>query len=280
MDNVNCKVQPYSLRVKGTDCLKKGYVLSLLHEGVFISGDISPLKGYSTESIQNVESELSTLIPFINTFGIENAHSTYASTAFALVCIKSKIQNKCVPNTEKKQVSLHVIHSKRPVFDIKETNCKVKFSRGITITEVFFPKTSIHFRIDFQERYKLEDIIVFLQNNPHLNIEYIEDAVSPPLIQSFQNMYNIPCAIDLRPSHDIKKIVSDFSPFAVIIKPSLIHNFDQAIAFFHNNGIKVSLSSLFESRVGLDDIKLLSTLYNCSLLPGIGTLPHSEIRLI
>lgn len=232
--------------------------------------DISPLEGFSRESLDEALSELAAN-PSLH-------HIASPSLSFALQSIQDDIQNpiSSLP-------SPHIC----PLFFLSETGelptnlplLKIKI-KGLS-PQAAYEKISklpegVKLRIDCNQSWSLEEALSFLNQLPQSQIDFIEEPTqSLEDLQVIARTCQYPLALDeslrAHPLESLKEIMD-----VAIIKPTLQLNYKGVIDRLRQWGKRCVLSSSFESVVGIDHIVKLATRMGVGEPLGIDTLKYTQ----
>ena len=261
----------------------KRFTFGGIAEGIYIHlqdtsgrksvGEVSPLPGRSLETLDMVLLDLN---KFKNNF-LENTLVPFAlhpSVMFGLQMALYSLQNDdpiFFPPITKLYMKAPIIPSRGPV--------KLKLGNySLDDALIFYNKFSRKdrtIRIDLERKWDLEKSVAFCKKINPSSLLYIEDPVTNYIdLEAFYKETNVQYAIDMfLPFQPVEKIKLLEGLHSIIVKPSLTGGLNECRAlqqaFFP---IPISLSSLFETSVGINHIKVISSIL-CGQSPvGVDTL--------
>lgn len=143
-----------------------------------------------------------------------------------------------------------------------------------------YPQAEI--RIDANGAFSPEEAIDFLDKIGNLNISYIEQPIKAGDTYSLAKLSQrspVPIALDeslmaCRTTEDIKRLLDDVMPAAIVIKPSLHGGLYAASIWGHEascRGIQWWCNSALESNIGLTALAEWCSVEAASVLHGLGT---------
>jgi len=170
------------------------------------------------------------------------------------------------------QTLLLYVNSKEQLHRLlPNTLYKFKFTSKKVFEESLNTLTKLdRYRLDLQGKYSAHCLHKALSQYNLCGAEYIEDPCPLSEIQYFKTLSNVAVAIDVTPNMDIEALMqSDID--ILVIKPSLVRQFETIAQNAARRGKQVVFSSLYETCVGLEAIAKLSEKLKIQLSPGIGT---------
>ena len=267
------ELEKYSITMKSGNIREGVYIHLKDTEENEAIGEIAPLPGRSLESLDDAYINLQTLR---NNF-LNNKFTPFAlhpSVMFGMQMALYSLQN------QRKTPSLEItkLYFSPPLFTPKGP---IKLKMGdMSMDDAvsFFHKCDRNekvIRIDLERKWDLEKTVSFCKKVNTPSILYIEDPVSNYCdLETFYEETGVMFAIDnfltFQPAERIKKLKGLHS---IIIKPSLVGGLHECKALQDAFApIPVSFSSLFETKVGIDHIKLISSILCPNTPAGIDTL--------
>ncbi|MBS0628985.1 MAG: o-succinylbenzoate synthase [Verrucomicrobia bacterium] len=282
----SCKFYPFLI---DSCCLRKGILLHLTGpDGRVATAEISPLPGYSTETLDEALQQLHKItkkllttwwtkqaLHYLNGLGL--CPSVYFGVESALLDLLEPPVNQlpCLKYALLFGSPEEILYRADEAYGEGHRRAKIKLGH-------FTPESALDLvkklddrfilRLDLNRKWKTEDTLAFCQNFPEDHFEYIEEPTSTPkdLIH-----FPYPYALDetLRDHKDLKPFLKSKNLKAFIIKPTMAYPF----AHLLNLGPQVVLTSSFESHVGIAQIeKLIHRLGLSETYHGLDTLRYFE----
>ena len=241
--------------------VREGFFVHLQDtEGNKSTGEVAPLSGRSMETLEEAYQNLMK----VRSNFLSNDLTPlplYPSVMFgmqmALFCLQ---ENRDIPSLEETKLYLKppLLPSSGPV--------KIKLGH-LPLDEAiaFYQKMARkekNVRIDLERKWELDKTLAFCRAIDPSYLLYIEDATTTYSdLETFYRKSGIPFAIDaflsFQPPERIKKLEGLHS---IVVKPSLVGGIHQCRelqkAF---DPIPLSFSSLFETKVGINHIKLIAS---------------------
>ena len=263
--------------------------------------EIAPLPGFSKESFADVKAELNKgLSVLLNSFS--KAHSNYKSVQFALDSlllkqrqniteknvridnipllqgdkndIKQQYQNIGKPNLIKLKVARHSVESDIAVFNML---CQIN------------PLLKI--RCDANQAWSQQQATQFFSAVKKQQLDYIEEPTNSHQENlTLAEQHHIALGLDETLQQSDFSYQHHQSIKAFIIKPSLVGSrkkIDHLVSLAHENNIKISFSSSFETIIGLQAIQNLALYYSTQtahqaldISLGVDTLKYFKSQLL
>lgn len=268
--------------------LRSGIFVQMSNEiGQIAQGEISPLPGYSKESINDALRQLEHIKPFLvdTQWFLEDIHSNllsfslYPSVFFG---IESVLMDLCDPKAHIlcKRYALilgspkEMIERSLQIHEEGFNAAKIKIGHLSLnqATEVVSSLVkSFRLRLDFNRKWSLKDTLRFCAQFPENTFEYLEEPVSDiEHVKYFPHYFALDESLRL---HNIDPFFSLENFTTCIIKPTLHYPFDSIV----KSGKNIVLSSSFESPLGIRQIeKLALRLHLMDTLHGLDTLRYFE----
>jgi len=280
------KFQPFLI---DSCCLRKGILLQLSREdGKMATAEISPLPGYSTETLdealqqlQRISKKLLTTwwtkqaLHYLDNLGL--CSSVYFGVESALLdLLEPPVTNPpCLKYALLFGSPDEILHRADEVYEEGYRKAKIKlghFNLASAIDLVDKLQDRFELRLDLNRKWKTADSLAFCNRYPQDHFDYIEEPTSTPkdLIH-----FPYPFALDetLRDHKDLTPFLKSEHLKALIIKPTMAYPFTHLLHL----GVPVVLTSSFESPIGIAQIERL--IYRLGLqnnYHGLDTLRYFE----
>lgn len=267
---------------------RSGIFIQLMNQsGQIAHAEISPLPGYSKESIDDAFKQLEEIKPFIlhTKWFQEDIHSTLSSLSLypsVFFGLESVLNDLCDPRSYPtcKKYAL-ILGSPKEMLEradqihtegFRKAKIKVGHLNVDQAKEIiFFLKDRFRLRLDFNGRWPLKNTLNLCAQFPEDQFDYLEEPVDD--LQDLKH-FPYPFALDetlrsqnidfLYPLENFKKC---------IIKPTLHYPFDSILQMNR----QIVLSSSFESPIGIRQIeKLAGRLHLLENEHGLDTLRYFE----
>jgi len=258
---LNFKVLPFSLDVKAPFQKKEGILLyAKTTDGKEAWAEISPLPGFSTETLEEVKKQVESLrIDILNGQAIFKNQKLFPSVIFGLESLfytlsGTMIKKLTYPVCGFLNGNYEEIEKQIP-FLIEEgyQHVKLKVSK-LSLDEAHFIIRKllgkVKLKIDINRSWSLEKSLSFFSKYPIDTFEYIEEPVDN--VQDLE-FFPYPIALD----ETLRENISFSFPLkvkALIIKPMLmgsLKSIEQTVQLSKKLKAQVVLSSSYESGVGL-----------------------------
>ncbi|CAL1329095.1 o-succinylbenzoate synthase [Candidatus Providencia siddallii] len=262
-----------------------------------VEGEISPLFGFSRETLdQVIDESIIKLTEWLKT-GLIN-DSCFPSVAFGCSCALAELNGELPKQTnyskallytfdDLKKLILNVNKIKnKKIVKIKINNNKIlKTSNLINLLFETIPKLNL--RIDANRSLTFNEANTFINN---INVQYrgYIDFIEEPCktyeesIQFAKNT-GINIALDESIREVNFKLKSDFGVTTIIIKPTLIGSLSYCrdlIKKIHLLGLNAVISSSFESSFGLTQLSRIAYWLTPNTIPGLDTIMYNDSQLI
>lgn len=282
----SCKYHPFLI---DSFCLRKGILLQLTRQdGTVATAEISPLPGYSTETIEEALQDLQRITKkLLTTWWTKQAlhnlgnlglcSSVYFGVESALLDLLEPITD---PSSCRKYALLfgspeEILQRADEVYAEGFRKAKIKLGHfSVASAHQLIEKLQdrLTLRLDLNRKWKTEDALSFCQRYPQDHFDYIEEPTSTP-----KDLIHFPYPFALDETLRDHKNLSPFlkSPYlkALIIKPTMAYPFTHLL----NLGPKVVLTSSFESPIGIAQIeRLVHRLGLTDTYHGLDTLRYFE----
>lgn len=263
--------------------------------------DSQPITGFSQESLDEVTSQLLSILPSL----IDQPLAILANIAeqmslpslvFSLSLLDAKLTHRLPVRIENPQTQLavvpllydgmsaHVITQKLQTLS-SINSVKIKVAQTSMESEIQFiyqvlaiaPHVTL--RLDANRGFSLEQAIDFLACLPKHKIEYIEEpCINPSDNAQIHRQLGIKYALDesLNSSQfDLDLALQQPGLGALIIKPMLLGSLDKLqnmISQAHLAGVRGIVSSSLEADLGISDLRIVSQALTPDEPPGLDTL--------
>jgi len=246
-------------------------------EDKYSTGEISPLSGFSQETLHECEQQSLSLMERINSLSLATlpTKNLLPSVSFAVTCL----QHEMPWSNQSLNVNTQNLHSV-PLLQGTETevverylqltcpnHIKLKVARLPIEKEIKLLQTlitinpSIYFRLDANQQWTAQEYAFFLQNIKTQYIDYIEEPTLS-LIDNITISEKNKTFIALDESLlKIDEIPISACIKALVIKPTLIghqHLIAALLKHAQAHQLSVSISACFESPIGLNQLHYLA----------------------
>ena len=275
---------------------KESILIQIVTDSFSGYGEISPLKKFSTETVQeinwglqafiqsidyNIEYSLSDMLMLadIHCSEIPSLHFGIDTALHDIESKKNKVSlSKFLSSTSFNNVkfsSLYVSQLNRKKYNTDTIKYKLGINsliEDIQILELISSNNKLlRFRFDANRNYQLEEFRLVYRKLEKFNIDYFEEPIQNPNVEKLKKIKNelgIKIAIDesLYDGSDYKLWIDKDLINSIIIKPSILggykKNFDLC-QLAQNNNLKIIFSSSLEGTIGnMSTIHLAATLKN------------------
>ncbi len=294
-----------ALRAKRISC-REGLYIELRSEDRCGWGEISPLPGFSAESLEEAQDALLCWTKLW--LSGEEELPKLPSAAFGISCALAELNGTLPMKADYRTVPLGGCETEKLVNKLagakgeKTAKVKVGFSGaandGITVDTVLHAVSDVRLRLDANRSWTLSQALDFAQNiRPHYRerIAFIEEPCqSREESRIFARQTGIAIAWDesLRES-DFTFDSSDIAK-AVVIKPTLTGSLEKIKSqteAARRLGMTAVISSSLESSLGLTQLARIAAWLTPNTIPGLDTLnlmryqqirpwPHSTLELV
>ncbi|WP_019613579.1 o-succinylbenzoate synthase [Psychromonas ossibalaenae] len=267
---------------------REGLILQLYENGKFSLAEIAPLPGFSRETLTQAKEQIIALLER----GLENLSEEselYPSVQFALDCVTQKIPcSQQAVNMDKvpllqgdnQAVITQYIALKSPNLIKLKTARQTPEVDILLFNELTALNPLLLIRCDANQAWTIDQADLFLSKINRAQLDYIEE----PTADYDKNLqlaghYQVGLALDetlQNPDfcYQYKSCIK-----ALVIKPSLIGSLQRMQALINNaqqDQLKVSISSSFESVVGLQQLACLGLYWQKSadISLGLDTLKY------
>ena len=249
--------------------------------------EISPLKGFNSENINQIEDILISKT-------ISKQISKYPSLEYALSNHRNKVKKKISVKT-----SILISNNEEIIKKMKDfsnlgfKSFKIKVSKDDYIKKIELLKSSninSNIRIDFNNEFSIEESLNILKNIKY-KFEFIEGITNQEIIQNYRllknSTHNLCVDINSKNLIYIDKIIKEKLISHVAIKPKILGNEKNTLILAKEckkNNIKSYISSTFETKLGFNKsiflAKYLNDLYEEEIIHGFGTYNFLEKSLL
>lgn len=282
----SCKFSPFLIDSR---CLRKGILLHLTHQdGRVATAEISPLPGYSAETLDQAMQQLQQITKkLLTTWWTKQAlhylggmglfPSVYFGVESALLDLLEPLEEDpvCLKYALLFGSPDEILQRADEVYAEGYRRAKIKLGH-------FSPESALQLikklggrfflRLDLNRKWKMEESIAFCSHFPQDHFEYLEEpSSSPKELPHFPYAY----ALDetLRDHPNLKPFLASKHLKALIVKPTMTYPFTHLLHL----GPPVVLTSSFESPIGISQIeKLIHRQGLASAYHGLDTLRYFE----
>ena len=265
---------------------KESVIIKFTDEHKNISyGEASPLPGRSFEKFNDVKQEI---FAFCKALLSNQAHTFTLSPSvmFATTSALLPLQKSIEPKTYQKR-ELLITNSTKPDLSNFKDLLKVKV-KGLVLHQAidlckYLIDQGKSFCIDCNQAFSLKEMLFFSKHFTSSEIQYLEEPVFPftDLI-TFSQESPIPIAIDESLyTQPIERIKALQNLKLIVLKPTLIGGVQEHLAVINKcKGIACTLSSSYESTIGINNIITLSHLLNIKEPLGIDTCRYAKSSVL
>ena len=266
---------------------REGLIIRLDQQGQLFYAEIAPLPGFSKETLAQAKQQILDIL----TNNIPAVGSFYPSVAFGLSSLSHDILS-LKTQTKLDQIPLLQGTNEQVVFEYQQLNnpkkIKLKVARQAISEELELidqlmtinPKLMI--RLDANQQWNFQQASSFFESVNIQGIDYIEEPTP-----SHQNnlqlaaRYHFNLALDETLQDPDFIYVPDSKVKAFVIKPTLIGDHPRIQSFLdlaQQHKLQVSISSSFESIIGLSHLKLIAVKnqMQCDITLGIDTIKQFQ----
>lgn len=259
--------------------------------------DQQALMGFSRETLAEVQSDLSALLPKLSGQNIDKLleyadNSPYPSVAFGLSLLHAKLMGKLDairPVTAQIPLIYQPTDAPKSLLDSKIAaltmdihSVKVKVAQTSIEDElrliygILSTRPDLKLRLDANRGFTLEQAITFAASLPLDAIEYIEEPCQNPQDNLlFYQAIGMPYALDESLNDPDYRFAMQNGLAALVIKPMLLGTIEKLadlIDTAQSYGVRCILSSSLESSLGIQDLALLAAMLTPDEIPGLDTL--------
>jgi O-succinylbenzoate synthase len=272
----NVTLYQYEIPLKHFRPKREGLLLKLCtDQGTESWGEISPLDGWSQESLSNAKQQMFTIMPSFKKKKIEdlfflalNDSSLLSSVSFGLFGACYALLNPHildpVPVAALLMGNFHEVKEQiKAIFEKRFSHVKIKLSQ-LTIDQakelIDILRGKVSIRLDFNRSWTQRDVDTFFSSYPIDTFEYVEEPY-----QNADALHSFTHRLALDESLKDEKHWSLLRLDSMIIKPTVTgagEKIRRLITYCNNHQIKTILSSAFESGIGIYQIALLSHYYS------------------
>ena len=279
------KLYTYNLKTKyplpvlgNTSTIRKGFLLIQEVSNGYKIGEAAPLPSFHKTTFETIQGEL---IDFIRSPERKINNHYHSLSRFAIDMLNME---RC--STSRYVRTINTLYrediSQKDILNFQRIKLKVGRD-GIqkdvdNIQDILSKNPNIQIRLDANCLWSFEDTLIFwdqiIQKDLQESIEYIEDPVQDSCNLSY--LSEIPLALDTLFSICKSEELLEYSPVAIILKPTLQGGFFnvkkyQEHIYEKNVNIQIIISSTFESSIGISALMKLS---DPRMIHGLGTLQY------
>lgn len=259
--------------------------------------DQQALVGFSRETLAEVQSDLSELLPKLCGQSIDRLleyaeNSPYPSVAFGLSLLHAKLIGKLDairPITAQIPLIYQPTDAPQSLLDNKIAalgmdihSVKVKVAQTSIEDElrliygILSTRADLKLRLDANRGFTLEQAITFAASLPLDAIEYIEEPCQNPQDNLlFYQAIGMPYALDESLNDPDYEFAMQNGLTALVIKPMLLGTIEKLASLIdtaQSYGVRCILSSSLESSLGIQDLAQLAAILTPDETPGLDTL--------
>jgi O-succinylbenzoate synthase len=237
----------YALPIDTPLLKREGLVVKLTNpDGMVGWGEVAPLPGFSRETLEEVRTQFSPHFSSV-CFGMQSALNAlnHPHHAFSLPLSALFMGNKA-------QILARATLAKQEGFTTAKVKLsKLSFEEAYAVVETL--RNQFALRIDVNRAWSFEDAMQFFSRFPPNSFEYVEEPTYE--IGKLTN-FPFPFALD----ESLKELNLFNFPHlkAMVLKPTLLGDISPFVTRAKQQGLKVILSSFFESGLGLAHIACLA----------------------
>lgn len=271
---------------------RKGVVLTLTDkEGRSAQAEISPLPGWSRETLDDVLAQLAQIKRVIlTTWWTKKSLRTlqdlllYPSVYFGL---ESALSDLVDPISDFSDIKTYALLLGSPDEMLQRANAA--YEEGYRFAKIKLGHLSVHqahkiiektidrfsLRLDFNQKWNIEESISFCERYPKNTFEYVEEPANNP---ADLFLFPQPFALDetLRSPHFTKYLHLENLKI-LIVKPTMLYPIQNYLKLEK----KVVLTSSFEGPLGIDQIKKLAKRHQLEeTLHGLDTLKYMSNQVL
>ncbi|WP_417350013.1 o-succinylbenzoate synthase [Ferrimonas sp.] len=271
---------------------REGLLIRLEHDGAIAWGEAAPLPGFSRESLAEAQAQLLLLMPALKESDQLPEGATLPSVRFALSSALWQL-HKTHRLTHLEPTPL-LAGTSQQIVD-KATNIdarclKLKVGRGSVEEEIRLIYSLLEqdpkrrFRLDANQRWTEQQATEFAASIPLKQVDFIEEP-TPSLETNLAlaASLGLPLALDETTQAEGYRYQPLPGVKALVLKPQLIGDLDtlaKMVDQADHDGVKVVLSSAFESNLGLSTLADLAAELTPDQSPGLDTLDALQADLI
>ncbi|WP_035385259.1 o-succinylbenzoate synthase [Ferrimonas futtsuensis] len=271
---------------------REGLLVKLERDGAVAWGEAAPLPGFSRESLAEAQEQLLSLMPTLKERDLLPKAATLPSVRFALSSALWQLhKTHRLPHLDPVPLltgSSQQIIEKAANIDAK---ClKLKVGRVSVEEEIRLIYSLLEqdakrrFRLDANQRWNEQQATEFAASIPLKQVDYIEEpTASLETNLALAASLGLPLALDETTQADGYRYQPLPGVKALVLKPQLIGDLDtlaRMVDQADHNGVRVVLSSAFESNLGLSTLADLAAELTPDQSPGLDTLDAFKADLI
>ena len=289
--------QPINFKGKRLSSREGLWLIEHQENGNDYIGEISPLPGFSHETIKQCEQQLQQLqlqlqILQVNTQAADNNAATLTllpSVSFGLFCLQQQIPWQPITTGLSQSIPLLQGESSDIVQRYRLLNCpkmvKLKVARGTLEQDIHILKAliqinpKISFRLDANQQWTAKQYRHFLEKIDRQHIDYIEEpTVSLKDNLAISEQFKVSIGLDESLLND-KVLPTHHCIHTLVIKPTLIGGqtrINRLLSYAQQHQLNISISSSFESPIAIKQLHHLAekwkNKYNLTVHLGLDTL--------
>lgn len=284
MDAINYELIPYSLKLRHSQKMRKGFLLRLEKEGRIGWGEIAPLEGWSQEPLESAYQQTlnflastipeDALYPSVH-FGIDCAlrhcmhPEEWAACEIPLCGLLFGSIDAILKDAEEMQ--------RQGIQTVKVKIASLHAAEAISLIRTLSKMFRI--RLDLNQQWERQKLWKFLEAFTPESFEYIEEPVA-----EWQELFSFPFPFALDESLSSLKDLNVLKEFpslkTLILHPTFLGGL-QRIASWKELGLPISLSGAYESGLGIWHIAQMARTLGIAEAPlGLDTYRSMEEDLL
>ncbi|WP_051252577.1 o-succinylbenzoate synthase [Ferrimonas kyonanensis] len=269
---------------------REGLILQLQADGRTGLGEIAPLPQFSTETLEQAQQQTLALLPALCQSGVLDDGATLASVRFGISCALWQLQQPRPRRVSSPYPLLTGNDEQIVAAAAGAATLKLKVARRPVEQEVrliyrlLAANPNCRFRLDANQRWSREQAEDFIAAIPLDRVDYIEEPTAS-LDDNLRlvSQFGLPLALDETTQQPDYRYQFIAGVKALVLKPTLIGDIatlQRLVEQAELDGVQVTLSSSFETNVGLTAIGQLAAELTPEQAPGIDTLDALQQDLL
>lgn len=276
---------------------RKGVIICLKEDGREGWGEVAPLPGFSTESLEEASLVVDECLSLWLNGGMLSAQTGLPSVDFGLSCAQAELKGTLPNVTDYRVAPLCTGDPDVLIMALSaltgEHIAKVKVGEyeavrdGMVVNLLLNAVPGLQLRLDANRRWTAEKAQQFARYIDPVNrrrIAFIEEPCrTRDLSRAFARETGIAIAWDESLREPGFEYVSEPGVRAVVIKPMLTGSLETICAMTeaaHRAGLQAVISSSLESSLGLSQLSRLASWLTPGIIPGLDTLSLMQAQLI
>lgn len=278
---------------KGTTDTREGFYLEWFFEGTLFKAEVSPLdpsllpeiKEHLETHKDNFEKLLLEALAAAKSPWDFKVPSPFSQVRFAICSLFLEARNltdiTCKIQGFLDMKDSEVLIKIRNLIENNVSICKFKIDPSNIVTsqlllQKIMSRTNFTFRLDANQSMSLNEAIDFSKDLPHARIEYFEEPLqTPQLLEEFYAETGFKYALD--ESLNTDSLPADHHGLsAIVVKPSLVGDFTDLTKLLKSKIPPITISSTYETDVGLRHLVLWAQILNPDGSHGLDTFDIFE----